>query len=107
MAWNVKVAPQDVVVASVAARFTVELEKGTDGGFVLTFFDEDGLPFGNGRPRSLTLAPDGVTLTDVDRRQQLNWTPPKDNEKAYPAAIATLTANVQAMIDQGLVAPRR
>jgi len=107
MAWNIKVAPVEVAVASVAARFYVELEKGTDGAFSLSFTDEDNLPFGNGRPRTLTLAPDGVTLSDSDRKQQLNWTPPKDNEKNYPAAISTLTAIVQAMIDQGLVAPRR
>ncbi len=107
MAWNVKIAPQEVVVASVAARFTIDLEKGTAGAFTLTFTDEDGLTFGNGRPRTVTLAPDGTTLTDVDRKQELNWTPPAKNDVAFPAAIATLTAVVEALINQGLVAPRR
>lgn len=104
MAWDIKVPPADVVQASVAATFSIALDKGSAGRFVLSYSDEDGLPFS--RPRTFALSTDGVTLMDVDKGQGVNWTPAGD-AKQFAAAVAYFTEVVQALIDQGIAAPKR
>ena len=105
MAWNIKVPPVEVVEASVAAGFSIQLDKGRPGRLTLTYTDEDGLSFGRGRTFDLSV--DGLTITDMDRNQQVGWTPPVDSGKKNAAMVEYLTAVVQSLIDQGLATPKR
>ena len=103
MAWNIKVPPADVIVASVAATFSIALDKGNPGRFVLSYTDEDGLPFS--RQRTFTLDVDGKTLFDMDRNQGVNWNPP--DPAAFTKAAECLSTVVQALVDQNLATPKR